>query len=75
VSIAAVSFFRLRPSDFSAPDRPLLKRRQTGKGANKGIHWFSEGCRALSELFINKMTYHATSEWLLKQAYFRVLMG
>lgn len=27
VSVAAGSFFRLRPSDFSAPERPLLKRQ------------------------------------------------
>ena len=27
MSITAGSFFRLRPSDFSATDRPLLKRR------------------------------------------------
>lgn len=28
----AVTFFRLRPSDLIAPERPLLKRRQSGRG-------------------------------------------
>lgn len=28
----AVTFFRLRPSDLFAPERPLLKRRQSGRG-------------------------------------------
>ena len=28
----AVTFFRLRPSDLFAPERPLLKRRQSGSG-------------------------------------------
>ncbi|MBK4768991.1 MAG: hypothetical protein FT726_04815 [Pantoea sp. Morm] len=28
----AVTFFRLRPSDLFAPERPLLKRRQSGGG-------------------------------------------
>ncbi|PPC67096.1 hypothetical protein C1Y42_22400 [Pantoea sp. ICBG 985] len=32
VSNTAGSFFRLRPSDLSAPDWPLLKRRRSGKG-------------------------------------------
>ncbi len=28
----AVTFFCLRPSDLFAPERPLLKRRQSGRG-------------------------------------------
>jgi len=32
VSSTADSIFRLRPSGFSAPERPLLKRRLAGRG-------------------------------------------
>jgi hypothetical protein len=35
-SNTAGSFFRLRPSGFSAPERPLLKPRQSGNGHSSG---------------------------------------
>lgn len=51
MSGAADSFFRLRPSGLCAPDRPLLKRRLTGRGEICVIYASGSGCAALPAPF------------------------
>lgn len=55
VSGVAGSFFRLRPSGFCAPERPLLKRRLAGRGWICAIYASGSGCAVLPAPFSCKV--------------------
>ena len=46
VGVSAGSFFRLRPSDFSAPERPLLKGQSGRETSGGGVIPIKRSCSA-----------------------------
>lgn len=66
VSSTAGSFFRLRPSDSSAPERPLLKRRRAGGSGINAIFTTESGCAALPAPFSLGMIF--STIWRLHAA-------